>query len=315
MTDKKPSPKLRYDVASVLNPGRRAQQEDALAADFPHGGDLSFAVLSDGMGGHAAGEIASKIVVTEVFSELKFQSSDPAGFETNMSHILRDAAVAANECVRAHTRTNPDTSGMGATLLAPIITKSGLWWISIGDSPLYLFRSGELAQINEDHSLAPQIDQMADEGLIEHDVAENHPDRNCLTSVLIGDPIEKIDCPDAPVKLQPGDIIIAASDGLQAISDRDIEKIVKRNRDLPSAQLAEELLHKLLETDDPNQDNVSFCLIKVREANRRLRTKPVTLAENPVLTFGGDVAAAERLPEEVANSAEPSHLSRGSVTK
>ena len=59
--EEQPLRKLRYDVASVLNPGRRAQQEDALAADFPHGGDMSFAVLSDGMGGHAAGEIASKI--------------------------------------------------------------------------------------------------------------------------------------------------------------------------------------------------------------------------------------------------------------
>ena len=191
--EEQPLRKLRYDVASVLNPGRRAQQEDALAADFPHGGDMSFAVLSDGMGGHAAGEIASKIVVTEVFSELKFQSSDPAAMEENMGEILRAAAVAANECVQAHTQSDPGTAGMGATLLAPIITKRGLWWISVGDSPLYLFRDGSLTQLNEDHSLAPQIDQMAEEGLIEVDVAQNHPDRNCLTSVLIGETIEKID--------------------------------------------------------------------------------------------------------------------------
>ncbi len=303
--EEQPLRKLRYDVASVLNPGRRAQQEDALAADFPHGGELSFAVLSDGMGGHAAGEIASKIVVTEVFSELKFQSSDPAAMEENMGEILRAAAVAANECVQAHTQSDPGTAGMGATLLAPIITKRGLWWISVGDSPLYLFRDGSLTQLNEDHSLAPQIDQMAQEGLIEADVAQNHPDRNCLTSVLIGETIEKIDCPEAPTELLPGDIVIAASDGLQVVPDAQIEKIIKRNRDLPGAQLAEELLHKLLETDDPNQDNLSFCLIKVREANRRLRTKPVSLADGPVLTFGGDVAEAEGLSSSVANTPEP----------
>ena len=315
MTEKQLLPKLRYDVASVLNPGRRSQQEDALAADFPHGGELSFAVLSDGMGGHAAGEIASKIVVTEVFSELKFQSSDPRWFEDHVVSILRDAASAANLCVNAHTRSHPATGGMGATLLAPIVTKRGLWWISIGDSPLYIFRHGELTQLNEDHSLAPQIDQMADEGLIERDVAENHPDRNCLTSVLIGDTIDKIDCPEEPMKLLPGDIIIAASDGLQAISDHDIERIIKRNRDLPSAQLAEELLHKLLETDDPNQDNVSFCLIKVREANKRLRTRPVTLAQGPVLSFDADVAQTKDLSDVVANTAEPNVLARGAAKK
>ena len=89
------------------------------------------------------------------------------------------------------------------------------------------------------------------------------------------------------------------------VPDAQIEKIIKRNRDLPGAQLAEELLHKLLETDDPNQDNLSFCLIKVREANRRLRTKPVSLADGPVLTFGGDVAEAEGLSSSVANTPEP----------
>ena len=144
MSNKQPSPKLHYDVATALTKGRRDYQEDALATDFPHGGELGFAVLSDGMGGHAAGDVASKIVVTEVFSELKFQSGDVDTLKSGMVEILKDAAMAANDCMRAHTRSHPDTTGMGATLVAPVILRDRLYWISVGDSPLFLMRDGTL---------------------------------------------------------------------------------------------------------------------------------------------------------------------------
>ena len=89
------TPDIRYDVASVLNRGHRDYQEDALATDFPLGADFGYAVLSDGMGGHAAGDVASKIVVTEVFSELKFQSSDAEGFEADIGNVLKDGACSS----------------------------------------------------------------------------------------------------------------------------------------------------------------------------------------------------------------------------
>ena len=67
----------RFDVTTALSVGARDHQEDAVVADFPMGSDMGFVVLSDGMGGHAAGDMASKIVMTEVFCELKFQSGAP----------------------------------------------------------------------------------------------------------------------------------------------------------------------------------------------------------------------------------------------
>ena len=169
-------PNIRYDVASVLNRGCRDYQEDAIATDFPIGADFGYAVLSDGMGGHAAGDVASKIVVTEVFSELKFQSSDVAGLETNVAHVLKSAAVSANECMAAHAANNPQTAGMGATLVAPVFIRDTLFWISIGDSPLYLLRGGRLRQLNEDHSLGPHIDYMVRSGMMPEEIGRNHPD-------------------------------------------------------------------------------------------------------------------------------------------
>lgn len=257
------APEIRYDVASVLNRGCRDYQEDAIATDFPMGADFGYAVLSDGMGGHAAGDVASKIVVTEVFSELKFQSSDIEGFETNVGNVLKSAAVSANECMAAHASNNPHTAGMGATLVAPVFIRDSLFWISIGDSPLYLLRNGRLRQLNEDHSLGPHIDYMVRSGMMSEDIGRNHPDRNALTSVLIGETIERIDCPERPFRLADGDILIVASDGLQFLSNGRITEIVRENADKGSTTIAEKLLHELRELDDPEQDNVCFSVIKV----------------------------------------------------
>ena len=256
------SREIRFDVASVLGVGRRDYQEDALATDFPIGAGFGYAVLADGMGGHAAGDVASKIVVTEVFSELKLQSGDPDVFVDRAPEILNDAALAANGCVKAHTDNNPDASGMGSTLIATVFVQDRMNWISVGDSPLFLFRDGDLTQLNEDHSLAPQIDFMVRMGKMDPEVGRNHPDRNCLTSVLIGGDIERIDCPDEAYQLKDGDTLILASDGLQFLSDDQIQEILVANAGENSAITAQVLLDTLTELDDPDQDNVSFTVIR-----------------------------------------------------
>jgi protein phosphatase len=258
------TPDIRYDVASVLNRGCRDYQEDAIATDFPMGAEFGYAVLSDGMGGHAAGDVASKIVVTEVFSELKFQTSDIEGLTENIGDVLRTAAVSANDCMAAHASNNPQTAGMGATLVAPVFIGHDLFWISIGDSPLYLLRDGRLRQLNEDHSLGPHIDYMVRSGMMPEEIGRNHPDRNALTSVLIGESIERIDCQDRPFKLKDNDILVVASDGLQFLTNSQITQIVADNADADSIVIANRLLEELTDLDDPEQDNVCFSVIKVQ---------------------------------------------------
>ena len=213
------SPEPRFDVASAICQGGRDYQEDAIVTDFPFGADSGVVVLADGMGGHAAGDVASKIVVTEVFSELKFQSAYFSDFETEIPQYLTAAAVNANDVMRDHVTQHPDTRGMGATLVSIVIVENRMFWMSIGDSPLYHFRNGQLRQLNDDHSLAPQIDFMVQSGLLDQAVGKNHPDRNCLTSVILGDRVAKSDCPKTPFKLDVGDIIVVSSDGLQYLDD------------------------------------------------------------------------------------------------
>ncbi len=258
-----------YDAASAISIGGRECQEDAIVTDFPQGGGVGLVVLSDGMGGHAAGDVASKIVVTEVFSELKLRTGNRDGFERDIRRILCDAAQIANECVLSHTTTHPGTTGMGATLLATVLIGDRLHWISVGDSPLLLFRDGRLTRLNEDHSLAPQIDLLVRAGLMAPERGRNHPDRSCLTSVLIGLEIPRIDCPDRPVQLRQGDVVIAATDGLEFLEEEEIEEVLLKLSDAPSAEIAAELMMRIEAMADPWQDNVTFAVIRPGPAMAR----------------------------------------------
>lgn len=306
------SPEIRFDVASVLNRGAREYQEDALATDFPMGADLGYAVLSDGMGGHAAGDVASKIVVTEVFAELKFQSSDPDHFAENVASILKHAAIVANDCVRAHASNNPDTAGMGATLVAPVFMGDRLFWISIGDSPLFLYRGGRLKQLNEDHSLGPQIDFMVRSGMMTEEVARHHPDRNALTSVLIGEEIERVDCPSEPMQLQEGDVFIVASDGLQFLGNRKISETLGETARAGATAIAEQLLEDIEGLGDPEQDNVSFTVIKVRFHHRDEKQANIFAPEfeHRNSSVADDVTAPAAAREQVSDDDQPIFLRR-----
>ncbi|MDX8352635.1 PP2C family protein-serine/threonine phosphatase [Cognatiyoonia sp. IB215182] len=281
------SPEPRFDVASAICQGGRDYQEDAIVTDFPFGMDSGVVVLADGMGGHAAGDVASKIVVTEVYSELKFQSANFADFEAEIPQYLTSSAVNANNVVREYVMAHPETRGMGATLVSLVLIENRMFWMSIGDSPLYHYRAGKMQQLNEDHSMAPQIDFMVKQGLMDPETGKNHPDRNCLTSVILGDRVAKSDCPKTPFELQVGDIVVVSSDGLQYLEDERIQKILHRYRRRKSAEICGHLLEAIEALADPDQDNCSFSVIKLNHNKpviRAIRAKPVDYVETPTAT-------------------------------
>jgi len=258
-----PMADLTYDTAMSIEIGRRDRQEDALASDFPSGQAFGFVVLADGMGGHAAGDMASKIVVTEVFSELKLRSGDPDLLEPCIGDVLKGAALHANTCVGHYAREHRESVGMGATLLAPVFVEDRLYWVSVGDSPFYLFRDGVLTRLNENHALSSQIDYLVSAGIMDREEALSYPDQTCLTSVLIGGDIAQVDCPASPMKLMENDILIAASDGLQFISEAQIEGVLRFQRKSSAEQISAALTKEIQKLDDPDQDNLSLCVIKV----------------------------------------------------
>jgi serine/threonine protein phosphatase PrpC len=303
------SPEPRYDVASGIAQGGRDYQEDAIVSDFPFGMDSGVAVLADGMGGHEAGDVASKLVVTEVYSTLKFGSADFAVDEPHLPKMLERATSEANSAVREYVEDNPEAHGMGATLVATVMVENRLFWMSVGDSPLYLLRNGKLQQLNEDHSLAPQIDYMVKQGLLSEEDAKDHPDRNCLTSVIMGTKIARADCPTGFFELEMGDVLVLSSDGLQYLGEPMIQKVLHRYRRRKSAEIAGHLLEAINTLADPDQDNVSFAVLKLnhmKPVERKIAPKPIGLASEATTNVTRVV-----MPGENGESAKPIPFASG----
>lgn len=271
-------PGIAFDVSAALSLGTRTRQEDALVTSFAQGSDIGFAILSDGMGGHTAGDLASRIIVTEMFAELTLRTATDQLGDDDYPTLLRYAADVANDCLASHIEANPQTQGMGGTVIATLMVGSELYWLSIGDSPLWLYRDDEFRRLNADHSMAPQIDLMVSQGMMDAETGRAHPQRNCLTSAIIGQTLAAIDCPAEPFQLRPGDVILAASDGLQYLPDDEIVAILKKSAVGQSRTLADQLLSGVAGVGDPDQDNTSVVVIRA-EAAPQTGKAPKTASE------------------------------------
>ena len=292
---------LSFDVATVALRGMRPYQEDSLISSFPMGQTTGFAVLSDGMGGHAAGHVASALVVAEIFTQLKLKEQLIEDGVLNIPATLEEAAEATNARVAAYIADHDEAANMGATLLSVVIRRDKLYWISVGDSPLLLYRDGALRQLNKDHSMAPEIDMMVKVGALTEEAGKAHPGRSTLTSAILGDKIEKMDCPSRPVVLLPDDILIAASDGLQFLSNTTIAKCLMASKDAHSVDIADSLMTAIEELADPDQDNAAFIVIKTGIGQAQDEAA-VDLADLPVLATADDAEEATTPAETVVAS-------------
>jgi serine/threonine protein phosphatase PrpC len=269
-------PETRFDAACALSLGARGGQEDAVLIDFPVGTDTGFAVLADGMGGHSAGDIASRQTVSHLYATLKLNSEAFADHTAELPRLLKEGLSNANDAVRDHIRQHPRLHGMGTTLVCLAIVEGRAHWISVGDSPLYLLRNGELKQLNQNHSVAHDIDLMVKSGAMDAETARFHPDRNCLTSAITGGQIAQVDCPEDAFELRSGDMLLAASDGLQFLDIGQITRILTRYRRRSAAEIAGHLLSAIDALADPDQDNTSLSLIKVNHVRPTMRQAPVS---------------------------------------
>lgn len=256
---------LNVDFAWGTDVGRREYQEDAARAEHLPEGDVVVCVLADGMGGHAAGDVASGIVIDTVFNSLKQSLSGEVTSGLVRNSLLRCVAESSRE-INNHIKKNKKNDGMGSTLVGAVLWQGALYWVSVGDSPLYLMRGGSVYQINEDHSMAPQIDQMAVAGMLSVEEARCHPDRNRLTSALTGQPPSKIDACQVPVLLSAGDTIVLASDGLQYMSDHGIKSVLKKHGKESATVLKDALLKSVLDLNDPEQDNIGVIAVQLSKA-------------------------------------------------
>ena len=257
------APVTCYDVASALWQGARPYQEDSLLQEFPDGMPCGYVVLADGMGGHAAGDVASRLAVETVSDGLSGAIRGGTAFESQIADHLSAAVRNANQALADDAGSATVSARIASTLVTAVLCDTRLYWTSVGDSPMYLWRNGSLHLLNEDHSMAPVIDRMVADGELSADAARNHPDRNALTSVLVGENIARIDLSAEGFDLLTGDVLIVASDGLQFLqTDQIVQILAGFPAGSPSYDICKALLEGLQDLDDPYQDNVSICVLQ-----------------------------------------------------
>ena len=238
---------LRAGSATDVGLVRSNNQDRLLVAD------PLFAV-ADGMGGAAAGEVASATAIESLGTA--FDAAQPPTLDS-----LIEAAHSANRAVWEQAESNPDMRGMGTTLVALALLGDGrLGAINIGDSRLYVYRDGSLRQITSDHNL---VAELVAEGRISKEEAEVHPRRNIMTRALGVDPEVPVDFfREDPI---PGDRYLLCSDGLpRELRDEHIASLLSRFAD--PGEAAKELVEEAKRRG--GNDNITVVVVDVEDPER-----------------------------------------------
>ena len=236
--------------------GQRENQEDAFEIVFQNERDPKSDILmlvADGMGGHAGGQVASNLALSVFKSHFVEGSDAPRPRER-----LQESLTAANEALHQKITSRPDLKGMGCTLVAALKLDDRLVWVSVGDSSLFLLRDGRLKKLNADHSLYGELLQMVVAGQITQEEADNHPRRNALRSAVMGDRISLTDV--NAIRLKPGDVILACSDGLDTLPQAEIVSVLQNGKSRDMRGVASDLLNAVEAKDKPKQDNTTVVV-------------------------------------------------------
>lgn len=240
-----------FHVGQRTDIGRqRKSNEDSLTSVIPQDPQVlakrgALFVVSDGLGGHNNGEVASELAIRTV-SESYYQDEN-----TDVAQSLRDAIQKAN--VAIYQAGND----MGTTCVAIVLLGDTAYVANVGDSRAYLIRNGQFKQISRDHSI------VADElraGLITQEQARNHPQRNIITRCLGTKDSVEVDTFTEPV--QEGDLLLLCTDGLNTLlTDEELARIVQASQ---PAESASQLIERANEEGGP--DNITVIVVQLAPA-------------------------------------------------
>jgi protein phosphatase len=203
------------------------------------------------MGGHAAGDLASRVCVETVVSSIEGSG------QTETIPILAEAVQKANRAVLKKAAEKPEYAGMGTTIVAAVIDGNTLYVANVGDSRLYLIDDDRIDQITLDHSL---VAEMVRSGRISPEQMRNHPEKNIITRAVGGEENVEVDFFD--VGLHKGDVVLLCSDGLtNMVEDEQIFRIVRREKTLRDAG------QKLISAANSagGRDNISVVLARLTD--------------------------------------------------
>ncbi len=226
----------------------RGSNEDSYAANLK----TKLFLVADGMGGHAAGEIASQIAAATV------EEVVAGGIRSSMppEEILFNAAQEANARIYQTQRMKPEFAGMGSTLTA-LSLQGGKYHIAhVGDSRAYLLREGRLEQLTRDHSL---VWHLFESGMLRKNELSSHPQKNLITRSIGPHPQVEVDMEQGEAR--EGDVFVLCSDGLtDMISEEKIRDILSTRQKSPQ-QLGEMLVKEANECG--GQDNITVVVVRI----------------------------------------------------
>lgn len=239
---------VRYTAAAVTDRGRkRPSNEDA----FGFSVEAGVYVVCDGMGGAAAGEIASSLAVDEILRLLKSRSQES---DSQLPAAAESAVMAANEAIFSRAQRNQRLSGMGTTLVVMATQEQHVWILNIGDSRCYLWRQGRLEQLTRDHSL---VEEQVRLGRMTAREALHSPLKNVITRAL---GTQSQVTPDIfQIEAEPGDVFLLCSDGLtRELPDESIQNLL--NCELPLDGMAAHLVDAAKKAG--GHDNITCLLVR-----------------------------------------------------
>jgi protein phosphatase len=254
---------LRYEsyVATDVGIKRKANEDN-----FCTNRELGLFVIADGMGGHAAGEVASRIAVDEIEKVMLRTQDDhdwtwPDTFDQTASlfaNKLKYAIIQANDKIRVTTMERMECRGMGTTIVAALMLETSCSIAHVGDSRAYLFRGGKLYPITSDHSW---VNEQLKQGFLTPENARNHPFRNVITQALGSGPDVKVDLMDQ--QLEDQDLLLLCSDGLNSmLTDPEILGLILDGEKLPLDSLTSNLIEAAKEKG--GDDNITVALLRIQ---------------------------------------------------
>ena len=195
--------------------------------------DENTCIVADGMGGHAAGEVASRVLVEEVRKCLAGVPVEEVNEES-----LKDALHKGNHVILEMAKEHSEYEGMGTTATILHSTTDRAVWAHVGDSRIYLYRRGAFKQMTKDHSY---VESLVERGTITQEEARRHPRKNVLLRAVGVE--ENIDVDTGSFDLQQGDKLLLCTDGLtNMLSDREIAEILLEKEGDPARKLMERAL-------------------------------------------------------------------------
>jgi formylglycine-generating enzyme required for sulfatase activity/serine/threonine protein phosphatase PrpC len=283
---------LEFEIASDQIDGARDYQEDAYMVnqlgEADNGDICSLIIMADGMGGHAAGNVASNMVVA-TFNKT-FQSKFPS---TDVPDTLTESLNRSNDQIRASVTETPALRGMGCTMVSAYLQDNNLFWVSVGDSHLYLIRDRELIKQNADHSYGAYLDMMKEQGM---DVDEQTGmSRNMLMSAMTGEEISSIDVSSQPIKVRPGDRIIVASDGLDTLGAGAI--IQYSSWSATAKECVYALLKAVEDASKINQDNTTLIVVDIKDKKQPVQMETAQVAAEQNVNRVADVQVVDEYRE------------------